>query len=377
MIWGRPAARVDERDTMFARMARRPGTPAYEDYYARRPDLTKGDDHLRAMPELLRSGGADFDPAICADAERWFRAIGDIAPDPPTVTRLAARLRSAPDLTSGLQALASELGAIASGSCGLDPAFVYTHKGRFDRDYGHAVALDHASAFVFLVEMDFDQMQRAPRAETIRESARQYYRAAVVARGIDAVLRGVGYSARAHYDAHYDVVLPPLAVAAGLGEMGRHNLLVADRYGTRVRIGAVTTDAPLRHGAPASRGVARFCDACRKCADNCPSRALSSAAPVDVRGVAKWPTLGERCYGYWRQVGTDCGICMAVCPFSHRDTRVHSLVRGLVRRAPWLAPVLVRADDLVYGREWHARHRPARGTPSATTSAARAAGSTD
>jgi ferredoxin len=224
MIWGRPAARVDERDTMFARMARRPGTPAYEDYYARRPDLTKGDDHLRSMPELLRPGGADFDPTICADAERWFRAIDDIAPDPPTVTRFAARLRSAPDLTSGLQALASELGAVASGACGLDPSFVYTHKGRCDRDYGQRVAVDH--------------------------------------------------------------------------------------------------------------------------------------------GVVKWPTLSERCYGHWRQVGTDCGICMAVCPFSHRDTRVHNLVRGLVTRAAWLAPALVRADDLVYGREWHARHRPARGTPS-------------
>jgi hypothetical protein len=32
-----PSERVDERDTMFARAARRPGTAAYEDYYARRP----------------------------------------------------------------------------------------------------------------------------------------------------------------------------------------------------------------------------------------------------------------------------------------------------------------------------------------------------
>jgi reductive dehalogenase len=200
-------------------------------------------------------------------------------------------------------------------------------------------------------------MQRAPRAEAIRESARQYYRAAVIARALESVLIAIGYSARSHFDAHYEVVLPPLAVAAGLGEMGRHNLLVADRYGTRVRIGAVTTDAPLRHGAPSSRGVHRFCDACLKCADNCPSRALSDGAPEDVRGVTKWPTHSERCYGYWRSVGTDCGICMAVCPFSHRDTWLHNFVRGLVKRAPWLAAVLVNADDFVYGREWPGRFR--------------------
>ena len=365
MIWGQPSSRVDERDTMFARMARRPGSPAYEDYYGRRADLKQGDDRLRALPELLQPGGAHFDREICADADHWFRAIDDIAPVPATVARHSARLASAPDLTRGLTALASDLGAVASGACRLDAAFVYTHKGRFDRDYGQPVVVEHPSAFVFLVEMDFGQMRRAPRAEAIRESARQYYRAAFVARNIEAILTVAGHSARAHYDAHYDVVLPPLAVAAGLGEIGRHNLLVADRYGTRVRIGAVTTDAPLRHGVPATRGVRRFCDACLKCADNCPSRALSHGAPADVRGVVKWPTHSERCYGYWRTVGTDCGICMAVCPFSHRDTWVHNLVRRVVTRAPWLAPVLVRMDDVVYGRQWHARRRSLSG-PRAT-----------
>jgi reductive dehalogenase len=355
MIWGHPSSRVDERDTMFARMARRQGSPAYEDYYARHPERQTVDDRLRAMPELLQPGGTHFAPDICAEAGRFFRGIGDIAFDPPTVARFLESVTSAGDLTAGLQALASELGAIASGSCRLDTAFVYAHKGRFDHHYGQPIALDHASAFVFLVEMDFDQMRCAPAAEAIRESARQYYRAAVVARGIEAALVAAGYSARSHYDAHYDVVLPPLAVEAGLGEMGRHNLLIADRYGTRVRIGAVTTDARLRHGTPRSRGVRRFCDACLKCADNCPPRALSHGAPANVRGVAKWPTHSERCYGYWRKVGTDCGICMAVCPFSHRNAWPHNFVRGLVSRAPWLATVLVRADDLLYGRDWSAR----------------------
>jgi len=185
----------------------------------------------------------------------------------------------------------------------------------------------------------------------------------VMALTLEEALKAAGFGAKAHYDAHYDVILPPLAVGAGLGEMGRHNLLVADRAGTRVRIGAVTTDAPVRPGRPVSLGVDAFCRVCRKCAAACPSRALSEGEKVLVRGVPMWPTHVERCYGYWRTVGTDCGICMAVCPFSHPDAPLHRMVRAALRRAPWLAPLALRCDDWLYGRTWaerqQRRHRSA------------------
>jgi len=41
-----PGPRFDERDTMFARMARRARTPPYEEYYSRRPELQKADDRV-------------------------------------------------------------------------------------------------------------------------------------------------------------------------------------------------------------------------------------------------------------------------------------------------------------------------------------------
>lgn len=357
---------MDERDTMFARMARSPGSRPYDDYYERHPDLRSTDDRLRNLPALCRPGGRHFDPAISGEADTYFEAIDDIRPEPGTVRQVAAALAEARDsagvgdggawnATGDLKALARSLGAVAVGCTPLDPAFVYTHKGRLDDDYGEPVTLDHPSAIVFLVEMDHDAMQRAPGAPVIRESARQYYRAAVIGKTIAAVLRELGYAAKPHYDAHYDVILPPLAVHAGLGELGRNNLLIADRYGSRVRIGAVTTDLPLTYDAPVSLGVRQFCDVCRKCADSCPPRALSAGEREAVRGVWKWPTRVEQCYGYWRHLGTDCGICMAGCPFSHRDNAFHASVRWLIKRMPWLAPLAVRADDLVYGRHWRAR----------------------
>lgn len=354
--------RVDERQTLFARMARRPGTPQYEDTYRRWPELQAVDDRLRAMPPLCTPGGRHFDPAVSTAAEAWFEAIERIAPDPDVVAGWAPRLRSPGNATTTLRELALALGAVAAGGCGVDPAFAYSHKGRQDDDYGRALGAPLPHALVFLVEMDHAEMQRAPLAPSIRESARQYFRAAVVAHTVAAVLREAGWTATPHYDAHYELILPPLAVAAGLGEVGRNNILVADRFGGRVRIGAVTTTLPLDHDRPRDLGVRRFCAVCRKCADNCPSGALSTGEPVALAGGARWTTRVEACHAFWRTVGTDCGICMACCPFSHPDTRPHALVRLLVRRLPWLHRLLVLGDDLAYGRQW----RPRPGVPGSS-----------
>jgi ferredoxin len=349
---GLPDERVDERDTMFARAARRPGTPAYEDYYARRPELRAVDDRLRRMPGLLQPGGHHFHPELSPAADRLFDAVADAVADEAVVAAWRDRLETATDPGAQIRSLVRELGAVAVGFAPLDPAFVYSVKGRHDRDYGRPVELGHRTAIVFLVEMDFDAMQRAPMVEATVESARQYLRAAEIAKTVAAVLEAAGRSAKPHYDACYDVILPPLAVRAGLGELGRNNILIADRYGSRVRIGAVTTDLPLASDAPVSLGADHFCARCRKCAESCPSGALSSGDKEWVRGVSKWPTHVERCYAYWRVTGTDCGVCMAVCPFSHRDSAFHNMVRAAIRRFDWLHGFALWCDDLLYGRGW-------------------------
>jgi len=345
--------RFDERDTMFARMARRVGSPAYDDYYARRPELKKTDDRIRALPGLCRPGGRHYHPEISPQAEQHFENILRIEPDRAVVGQWTPALQRSTNRTATVKEMVRALGAVAVGCAPVDRDFVYTHLGRHDADYGREVRLDHPSAIVFLVEMDFDAMRCAPQAETIRESAHQYFRAAAISRTVVAVLEANGFAAKSHHDARYDVILPPLAVRAGLGELGRNNILIADRYGSRVRIGAVTTMMALDPDAPVDLGADHFCAVCRKCAENCPSHALSLGEKEDVRGVLRWSTNVERCYAYWRSVGTDCGICMAVCPFSHRDNAFHGLVRAMVRRAPWTHRAALWFDDRIYGREWN------------------------
>ena len=162
--------------------------------------------------------------------------------------------------------MAMELGAVDVGFTNIPPELIYSHKGRFDEDYGDTVELDHEFAIVLLVEMDHKAMSSAPHPPELRKSAKQYYRAARIAKTMSAVLRERDYEAEPQYDAHYEVILPPLAVEAGLGELGRNNILVTDRYGSRVRIGAVTTSMPLQSDEPVSLGVERFCRSCNRCA---------------------------------------------------------------------------------------------------------------
>lgn len=244
-----------------------------------------------------------------------------------------------------------------NGRCGrrnhpASPDPLLQPQGAPDEDFGEKIESAGHTAIVFLVEMDFNAMQHAPQAETIRESAHQYYEAARIAKTVTAILREAGYEASPEYDAHYSTLLVPLAINAGLGELGRHNLLIAHQYGTRVRIGAVLTSLELIADHPRTVGAAAFCERCKKCSDNCPTKALSHEDRIRVRGVSKWPTKVEACYTWWRMIGTDCGICMATCPFSHRNNLFHNTVRWMVRVAPVLHPLLLWFEDLIYGREW-------------------------
>jgi epoxyqueuosine reductase len=57
---------------------------------------------------------------------------------------------------------------------------------------------------------------------------------------------------------------------AGLGWMGRNNLLVNPTFGSRFRLVTVLTDMPLPPGLPPPGG----CGACRMCIEACPAKAI-------------------------------------------------------------------------------------------------------
>jgi ferredoxin len=89
---------------------------------------------------------------------------------------------------------------------------------------------------------------------------------------------------------------------------------------------------------------------CKKCAENCPSRSIPFGDRESVGRGLRWKIDAESCFGYWCAVGTDCGRCMTVCPYSHPDNAAHNLVRWAIQRSGVARRLLLRMDDLFYGR---------------------------
>ena len=98
-----------------------------------------------------------------------------------------------------------------------------------------------------------------------------------------------------------------VAVLAGLGWIGRHNLLVTQLYGARVRLVTVLTDAPLEPDPPLDED----CGSCRSCAAVCPADAIRED-PVDFDMGRCSRQLREFRNGL--KLGHDiCGICVRAC----------------------------------------------------------------
>ena len=192
-----------------------------------------------------------------------------------------------------------KLGAVSVGLTELRDYHLYSTIGRGER-YGEKVTLNHEYAIALTVEMDKYLLDRAPHGPTIMESAQQYLNAGAIAVQLAEFMRQLGYSARAHIDGSYRVVCPLVARDAGLGEIGRMGLLMTPELGPRVRIAVVTTDLPLV-ADERSRDLSMldFCSRCLKCADVCPSKAISFEDRQEIDGVKRWQINSEACFTYW------------------------------------------------------------------------------
>ena len=291
--------------------------------------------------------------------------------DPYTVVRdgpgSALPVESPEEMAREVKRAARMLGADLVGITGYDERWMYTHaysrEGEVEKPQEIPADLDNV--IVIAQSMDRDVLRTAPSALSGAATGATYSRDTIVLLAIAQYVTNLGYRAVASMNDSALVI--PLAIKAGLGEYGRHGLLITREFGPRVRIGKVFTDMPLAHDSPVRFGVREVCDICRACTEGCPVRAIDGGEPSrvvhnrsNIQGIRKWTTDAEKCFRFWANQNTDCSICVRVCPYNRdfRDWRNRFwrwlAGTGLRRLALWLDRASGRGKRLKPSRWWHA-----------------------
>jgi reductive dehalogenase len=220
------------------------------------------------------------------------------------------------------------LGADLVGICDYDERWVYTHNysRRDQRDKPLDLPDDLPHVIVIANEMDHDTIKTVPSALSGAATGQGYSKDIIAVLSLAQYIRNLGY--RAIASLNDTAISIPLAIQAGLGEYGRHGLLITPEFGPRVRIARVFTDLPLTADKPHHFGVCEFCEICRRCSNACPVKAIPDDAPStrvhsisNITGVRKWTVNAEKCFKFWTNQGTDCSICIRVCPYNKDFSR--------------------------------------------------------
>ncbi|HEX3033373.1 MAG TPA: reductive dehalogenase domain-containing protein [Bacillota bacterium] len=216
-------------------------------------------------------------------------------------------------------------GAGIVGICELDQAYVYSHRGRNtdmeDGVFGQEIINDHKYAIVVGYEMSFDRIELANSYACDAETGRAYAELAKITVMLAEFIRELGYPARAHHFRQEEVLHVPLAVAAGLGELGRNGYAISPQYGPRFRTGVVTTDLPLAIDNPIDFAVQENCEYCGLCAIMCPVGAIPEGDKTVINGVKKWALNADACLTHWAanpETNLCCGLCIKYCPYNKR-----------------------------------------------------------
>lgn len=97
------------------------------------------------------------------------------------------------------------------------------------------------------------------------------------------------------------------AVRAGLGVLGRNNLLIHEQYGNLVYLGAVLTDGPLQADPVLQEAVCP--EGCRVCLDVCPVAALDGSTVNQALCRAQSFFKTARGFDLYA-----CNLCRRNCP---------------------------------------------------------------
>lgn len=235
----------------------------------------------------------------------------------------------AEELAASLTAFALSHEADDVGIAPMDPLYVF-----------EGYSINEPWVVLLALAHNYERLNQVPSDETngigVCDVGDQYARGTRASYALSNWIRSQGYNASAYPgpSANALLLIPP-AIAAGLGELGKHGSLISRHFGSGVRLAGVTTDMPLVASAPDSFGADEFCKTCQVCTRECPPGAIVEHKQL-VRGVERWYVDFDKCIPYFTEAAS-CGICIAVCPWTRPNVRP-KLLDTMARRLGQIPP---------------------------------------
>ena len=266
-------------------------------------------------------------------------------------------------MTEHIKRVARYLGASEVGIMRVHPSFLYS-EGRYPDDGTGAgggsdrmvSAAETAKRYPYAIACVYAWDYDMSRAHRHRIGDVAYHFGAESLRATYANL--AGYIRELGYGIAQRVATPmPIALAAGLGEIGRHGMLITERFGARVHLGdPILTDLPLVPDEAIDIGVEDFCNVCKKCANTCPTNSITVEGKSVVNGVEKFKINWETCYRlrpHVMQYWDICLTCVTVCPYTKPNSWWRTATVQTLKRTPLpLRSIVARAIKAIDDRFW-------------------------
>jgi reductive dehalogenase len=320
--------RVDMRDTAYGLAARGEYGPAVQ----------KGVQKPQPEKYPLSMAQKDFIDYIALMQGNTVGArIAPIPQDPGILTR-------------HIKAVGYFLKADLVGTCRVPESAYYSHDKQ-----GNTVEARYEHAIVFVMRKEWNTMRASTGSDWIGDpiSFQAYQHVALVAETVANYVRRLGWDASAQYGPsfvnRYSVLMPPLLLWAGIGEVSRAGIILNPYLGFGFKAAAVLTDMPIVPDRPIDFGLQHFCQDCSICAQNCPSHAISTGDKVMYNGYETWKLDTKRCasFNFTNKNGTMCNRCVKSCPWTQPTTWTHNLVRGMVMRSRLAQQIAIRSAHLL------------------------------
>jgi epoxyqueuosine reductase len=220
---------------------------------------------------------------------------------------------SAEQLTAEAREFALAHEADDFGVTAMDPTYIFD-----------GYTIEEPWVIVLAAAHNYERLKQVPSSpangEGICDVGDQYARGTRSSFALANWIRSRGYNAHAFPGPSADALaLIPPAIAAGLGELGKHGSMISRHFGSGVRLAGVTTDMPVVATHPDRFGGDDFCATCQICTNVCPPGAISPQKQM-VRGVERWYVDFDKCIPYFAE-NAGCAICIADCPWTRPTVR--------------------------------------------------------